>query len=119
MVEPRDPSRVAHVAVKAPSEHARTCVGCRGRGSRSVLVRVVCVDGLAVVDTRRRMPGRGAWLHPDPTCLAQALRRRALTRALRVSELDVTGLETGATWTVPTDESDGMKAHGHPMSTSR
>ena len=55
-------------------------------------MRVVCVDGHAIVDIRRSMPGRGAWLHPDPDCLAQALRRRALPRALRVAELDVTGL---------------------------
>ncbi|WP_042215443.1 YlxR family protein [Demequina mangrovi] len=73
----------------------RTCVGCRGRASRSVLVRVVQVDGRAVVDEHRRMPGRGAWLHPDPACLAQALKRRALPRALRVSELDVAGLAVG------------------------
>ncbi|MDN4477177.1 YlxR family protein [Demequina sp. SYSU T00039] len=67
-------------------------MGCRGRGSRSVLVRVAIEDGRAVVDHRRSMPGRGAWLHPDPECLAQALRRRALPRALRASDLDVTGL---------------------------
>nr|WP_236623423.1 YlxR family protein [Demequina mangrovi] len=53
------------------------------------------MDGRAVVDEHRRMPGRGAWLHPDPACLAQALKRRALPRALRVSELDVAGLAVG------------------------
>lgn len=36
-----------------------------------------------VVDAGRRMPGRGAWLHPDPGCLETAERRRALGRALR------------------------------------
>nr|WP_296665059.1 YlxR family protein [Demequina sp.] len=73
----------------------RTCVGCRGRGSRTVLVRVACVDGRAVVDESRRLPGRGAWLHPDPTCLALALKRKAIPRALRVADLDVAGLEVG------------------------
>ena len=94
-MEPRDPSRDVGAPASAPQEPVRTCVGCRGRGSRSVLVRVACVDGRAVVDTRRSLPGRGAWLHPDPQCLALALRRRALTRALRVAELDVTGLAVG------------------------
>jgi predicted RNA-binding protein YlxR (DUF448 family) len=36
-----------------------------------------------VADAGRRMPGRGAWLHPDPGCLENAERRRALGRALR------------------------------------
>jgi uncharacterized protein len=53
------------------------------------LLRVVARDdgnGLAVVpDPRRRLPGRGANLHPTPECLALALRRRAFPRALRVS----------------------------------
>ncbi|WP_425546382.1 YlxR family protein [Amycolatopsis minnesotensis] len=43
------------------------------------------MDGCLVVDERRRLPGRGAWLHPGPECLAKAERRRAFPRALRVS----------------------------------
>ncbi|WP_408641767.1 YlxR family protein [Saccharopolyspora oryzae] len=45
------------------------------------------VDGdspVVVPDPRRRRPGRGAWLHPDPACLRLAERRRAFPRALRV-----------------------------------
>jgi predicted RNA-binding protein YlxR (DUF448 family) len=34
------------------------------------------------VDERRRMAGRGAWLHPSEKCLALAIRRRAFGRAL-------------------------------------
>ena len=41
--------------------------------------------GELVVDDRAVMPGRGAWIHVDPTCLALAERRRALGRALRTS----------------------------------
>ncbi|KAA9161560.1 DUF448 domain-containing protein [Amycolatopsis acidicola] len=62
----------------------RTCVGCRKRASVGELLRVVAKDGQVVVDERRRLPGRGAWLHPDPGCLAKAERRRAFPRALRV-----------------------------------
>lgn len=44
-------------------------------------------------DPRRRSPGRGAWLHPDPSCLEQAQRRRAFARALRVDgPVDLTGV---------------------------
>lgn len=38
-----------------------------------------------VVDVARRMPGRGAWLHPDLHCLELAVKRRAFGRALRVA----------------------------------
>ena len=37
-----------------------------------------------VPDPRRRLQGRGAWLHPDVRCLELAVRRRAFGRALRV-----------------------------------
>ena len=65
----------------------RTCVGCRGRAPTTDLLRVVAaeVDGIwsVVPDPLRRLPGRGASLHPVPECLALAERRRAFPRALR------------------------------------
>ncbi|HEY3262805.1 MAG TPA: YlxR family protein [Pseudonocardiaceae bacterium] len=62
----------------------RSCVGCRVRAPATGLLRVVAVEGALVPDPRRRLPGRGAWLHPDPECLRTAERRRAFLRALRV-----------------------------------
>ncbi|GAA1829939.1 hypothetical protein GCM10009836_04790 [Pseudonocardia ailaonensis] len=47
-------------------------------------MRVVAVDGALVPDPRRRLPGRGAWVHPRPECLDRAERRSAFPRALRV-----------------------------------
>lgn len=44
-----------------------------------------------VPDPQHRRPGRGAYLHPDPTCLAGAQRRRAFGRALRVAGVPDTG----------------------------
>ena len=78
-------SSVAGRPVSRPDARTpvRTCVGCRRRGDRSDLVRVVVVEGVLVPDPRARIAGRGAWLHPDPACLDLAVRRRALTRALR------------------------------------
>ncbi|MEU5840402.1 YlxR family protein [Rhodococcus sp. NPDC047139] len=68
----------------------RTCVGCRQRTLAAELLRVVAREsessGFAVVpDPRRRLSGRGAWLHPTPECLGLAVRRRAFGRALRVT----------------------------------
>ncbi|GAB3070937.1 hypothetical protein GCM10027080_11560 [Pedococcus soli] len=72
-----------------PRTPVRTCVGCRGTDSWSALLRVVAEKDEAgetrlVPDPWRRLPGRGAWLHPTGDCLEQALRRRAFGRALRV-----------------------------------
>ena len=68
----------------------RTCVGCRVRAPADDLLRVVAVDGALAPDPRRRLPGRGAWLHPVPECLSRAERRSAFPRALRVpGPLDV------------------------------
>jgi predicted RNA-binding protein YlxR (DUF448 family) len=65
----------------APPE--RTCVGCRTRAPDTELVRVVAEAGGVTLDNRRRLPGRGAWVHPTRTCIETATRRRAWARALK------------------------------------
>jgi uncharacterized protein len=61
----------------------RTCVGCRTRAPSAELVRVVAEAGGVTLDLRRRLPGRGAWVHPTRTCIETATRRKAWARALR------------------------------------
>ena len=71
----------------------RTCVGCRERAAKSDLLRTVEIEGACVPDPRGTLPGRGAYVHPDPVCLDQAVRRRAFPRALRVpGPLDIKAL---------------------------
>ncbi|WP_163686040.1 YlxR family protein [Mycolicibacterium gadium] len=75
---------------RRPEGPVRTCVGCRKRELAVELLRVVAADGgngecAVTVDTARKLPGRGAWLHPDPECLDVAIRRRAFVRALRIT----------------------------------
>ncbi|MGB4137282.1 MAG: YlxR family protein [Microbacterium sp.] len=75
-------------------EAVRTCIGCRGRASRTSLLRVVARNGVLVLDERAVLAGRGVWLHPTRECADAALRRRAFARALRVSgELDTQTIE--------------------------
>jgi hypothetical protein len=58
-------------------------VGCRNRAAKIDLLRVVVVSGSLAVDTRGRLPGRGAYVHPDQACVDLAERRKAFPRALR------------------------------------
>ena len=66
-----------------PAPPVRTCVGCKGTGSRYRLVRVVRAADGAVVDVRGSAPGRGAYVHRDIACVDAALARGALARGLR------------------------------------
>ncbi|HTQ22470.1 YlxR family protein [Mycobacterium sp.] len=38
-----------------------------------------------IVDSASSLPGRGAWLHPVSQCVQQAIRRRAFSKALRIT----------------------------------
>ncbi len=73
----------------------RTCVGCRESAPARELLRLAVVDNVVTPDAARRLPGRGAHLHWSHSCLDQALRRRALTRALRMPGADVHELGAG------------------------
>ena len=110
----------------------RTCIGCRRTDSWSVLVRVVAARGesttpvVVVPDLRHQLPGRGAWLHPDPGCLAGAVRRRAFGKALRLQGApDVAAV---AAYVQERERQDqqvaphhqgGLDADEHPMSTQQ
>jgi predicted RNA-binding protein YlxR (DUF448 family) len=98
------------------------CVGCRDRAATTDLVRVVAIAGAAVPDIGRRLPGRGASLHPSQQCLDRAERTKALPRALRVSgPLDLTALRALVTIertpVTATGGTDRELKDAHPMST--
>ncbi|HPB71430.1 MAG TPA: YlxR family protein [Phycicoccus sp.] len=119
----------------SPSGPTRTCIGCRGTDSWSVLLRVVAgpaagpdvIPGVVPVipDPRRRLGGRGAWLHPTIECCDQAIRRRAFGRALRVSAptdpAAVTAyvIEHAQNHVRPQGTESGFDADEHPMSTQQ
>ncbi|WP_239470499.1 DUF448 domain-containing protein [Archangium violaceum] len=61
----------------------RCCIGCGARRVQEELTRlVVGPEGGVVVDRRRRLPGRGAYLC-GVGCLAAAVKRKAFGRAFR------------------------------------
>ena len=61
----------------------RTCVGCRERGPKATLVRIVASREGLRIDRSGAAPGRGAYVHRDPACIEAAGRVGVLGRALR------------------------------------
>jgi len=67
----------------------RTCVACRRVRPARELMRLVVVMDEIVADRDRRLPGRGAYVCPEPACVQRARDRAA--HALRAR---------GARWAV-------------------
>ena len=62
----------------------RQCVGCREMKPKRELIRVVrSPEGEIGLDFRGKNPGRGAYLCPDPACLAKARKKNALGDAVQ------------------------------------
>ncbi|MDR1441274.1 MAG: YlxR family protein [Bifidobacteriaceae bacterium] len=102
----------------------RTCVGCRERDLCSNLIRLVLDSSASpaqvVVDPDKRLPGRGAWLHPRQRCADRAVSRKVWGRAFRhlggVDASSLRGLD-GPDQTNPSKA--GGKTDGHTMSALR
>ncbi len=60
----------------------RQCVGCREMKDKKALIRVVrSPEGTISLDFKGKLPGPGAYVCPNPACLAKARKSRALERA--------------------------------------
>ena len=71
---------------KAPQ---RTCVGCGSTKDKKELIRIVHTpDGSFMLDRSGKLSGRGAYLCPDPACLAKAEKCRSLSRSFGVQVPD-------------------------------
>ena len=64
-------------------EPERSCVGCRRRAPKTELLRIARTPEGVHADPVAKAPGRGAYVHRDADCVAAALRRDTLARALR------------------------------------
>ena len=65
----------------------RQCVGCREMKEKRALIRVVkSPEGEISLDFRGKKPGRGAYLCPDPACLARARKSKALEGQMKAGE---------------------------------
>ena len=60
----------------------RQCVGCREMKEKKSLIRVVkSPEGEVSLDFKGKLPGRGAYVCPNPECLKRARKSRGLERA--------------------------------------
>ena len=83
----------------------RQCVGCREMKPKRTLIRVIRTpENELVVDTTGRKNGRGAYLCPNPECLAKAVKSKGLEHSLKTAvpeeiylefEKEIKKLETG------------------------
>lgn len=67
---------------------SRLCVVTREVRPVADLIRFVAApDGAIVADIRNRLPGRGVWVTNSAAILSEAIRRKALSRGLKVAGL--------------------------------
>ena len=62
----------------------RMCVACRQSQDKKNLVRLVRTPDGVFVDETGKMPGRGAYLHEDPSCWESGV-NKYLQKALRTT----------------------------------
>jgi predicted RNA-binding protein YlxR (DUF448 family) len=81
---------------------ARTCVGCRTVAPQADLLRIAVAGDRLVADPRRRVAGRGAYVHRAAACLAAA-GKGGLARAFKrsVSRADLDAIAAGASGAAP------------------
>lgn len=71
--------------------HARVCVGCRRVRPKASMIRVVrTASGAVEIDRAATTPGRGAYVCPEPDCVALA--RRRLAGALQAKGFDLSAV---------------------------
>ena len=70
----------------------RTCVVCRSTAAKRTLHRIVRTPaGTVAYDPTGKAAGRGAYLCGQASCLDQAVRRRSIQRALKVTDTAAVG----------------------------
>jgi predicted RNA-binding protein YlxR (DUF448 family) len=66
----------------------RTCVSCRGRFDKSLLLKVVRITGgdgtkIIIFDQNVKLQGRGAWVCAKRECVEKAKKNRVFEKVLK------------------------------------
>ena len=60
----------------------RTCIGCNSKKSKKELIRIVKEkEGNIQIDRTGKLPGRGAYICDDVSCLDKAIKSKRLEKA--------------------------------------
>lgn len=64
----------------------RKCVGCQEEKSKNDLIRIIKTPKEEVLlDATGKKNGRGAYICPNPDCLAKAIKSKGLERSLKTA----------------------------------
>jgi|GEM_PF-528455 len=76
-------------------EPIRMCIACRTRRPARELIRLEVSSGQVMVsDLKYKLAGRGCYVCPEDVCLARALKKARLERALRKGCLVIPSRDT-------------------------
>ena len=64
----------------------RKCIGCNVSKPKKELIRIVRTpEGEMLIDSSKRVNGRGAYICNDPECLQKAIKSKGLNRAFKMN----------------------------------
>ncbi|MFW5986260.1 MAG: RNase P modulator RnpM [Halanaerobiales bacterium] len=61
----------------------RKCIACGERKSKIEMIRIVNNKGKILIDPDGKLPGRGAYICPDPVCVENAIKNNEIKKALK------------------------------------
>ena len=71
------------------SKETRTCIGCRNKFNKNSLIRIVRTNNNdVIVDFKKTIEGRGAYICENIKCFDNMVKSRKLGRALKINISD-------------------------------
>ena len=70
--------------------NARSCIACRGKDVKGNLIRLVKYENDIHIDMKKKLCGRGAYIHKTKECVEKMCKIRALDRAFKIKVSDKT-----------------------------
>ena len=58
----------------------RMCIGCRTMKDKNLLIRVVCNNGIGVVDATQKAQSRGVYFCKNPDCIKRATKNKGFSK---------------------------------------
>lgn len=69
-------------------KNIRTCIACRTRKNKDELLRIVAIEGVAVLDETKKANTRGIYICENKACINKLLKAKDITKCIKI---DATG----------------------------